>query len=262
MLKIKDYVRAKSLEEAYQLYQKKSSVVLGGMLWLKLQSRPVDTAIDLSGLGLDTIEETDSQFRIGAMVSLRTLETHPGLNAYTNGAMAACVSPIIGVQFRNLATIGGSVAGKFGFSDPVTLLVALGAQVELYHRGIVSVEEFLSLPTERDILVRIILPKLAERTVYLSQRNTATDFPVLTCALCRRTDGIVCVLGSRPGKALLFRDETGILSGGITKESAAAFAEKLAEEATFGANQRGSADYRKKLCLALVRRGLLSMKED
>ena len=156
MLKIKEYVRAESLEEAYQLYQKKSSVVLGGMLWLKLQSRPVGAAIDLSGLGLDAIEETDTEFRIGAMVSLRALETHPGLNAYTNGAMAACVSPIIGVQFRNLATIGGSVAGKFGFSDPVTLLVALGAQVELYHRGVLSLEEFLALPTERDILVRVI----------------------------------------------------------------------------------------------------------
>ena len=261
MLKIKEYVRAESLEEAYQLYQKKSSVVLGGMLWLKLQSRPVGAAIDLSGLGLDTIEETDTEFRIGAMVSLRVLETHPSLNAYTNGAMAACVSPIIGVQFRNLATIGGSVAGKFGFSDPVTLLVALGAQVELYHRGIVSLEEFLSLPTERDILVRVILPKTAEKTLYLCQRNTSTDFPVLTCALCRRADGLVCVLGSRPGKAMLFRDDTGLLSGGITEESAAAFAQRLSEEAAFGTNQRGSADYRKKLCLALVRRGLLTMKE-
>ena len=81
MLKIKQYVKAQSLEEAYTLYQKKSSVVLGGMLWLKMQNKNVGAAIDLSGLHLDEIEETPDEFRIGAMVSLRMLEVHPGLNA-------------------------------------------------------------------------------------------------------------------------------------------------------------------------------------
>ena len=74
MLTIKRYVRAQSLDEAYTLCQKRANVVLGGMLWLKTQNRTVDTAIDLSGLGLDTIEETPEAFRLGAMVSLRQLE--------------------------------------------------------------------------------------------------------------------------------------------------------------------------------------------
>ena len=74
MLTINQYVKASSLEEAYELNQKRSNVVLGGMLWLKMQKRNVGTAIDLSGLGLDTIEETESEFRIGAMVTLRQME--------------------------------------------------------------------------------------------------------------------------------------------------------------------------------------------
>ena len=41
--------------------------VLGGMLWLKMEKISVGTAIDLSALGLDTIEETDTEFAIGAM---------------------------------------------------------------------------------------------------------------------------------------------------------------------------------------------------
>ena len=69
MLKIKEYVKAESLEEAYKLNQKKSSCVLGGMIWLKMGNRNVGTAIDLSGLGLDEIEETEEEFRIGCMVS-------------------------------------------------------------------------------------------------------------------------------------------------------------------------------------------------
>ena len=87
MLKIREYVKVKDLGEAYQLNQKRSACVLGGMVWLKMGSRNVGTAIDLSGLGLDTIEEDEEGFRIGAMVSLRDLETHKGLAEYTQGAM-------------------------------------------------------------------------------------------------------------------------------------------------------------------------------
>jgi len=45
VLTIQNYVRAGSLEEAYALCQKKNNVVLGGMLWLKMQRNRVDTAI-------------------------------------------------------------------------------------------------------------------------------------------------------------------------------------------------------------------------
>ena len=104
------YVRAKSIEEAYELYQKKSNVVLGGMLWLKMMNKTCGTAIDLCDLGLDQIEEDETQFRIGAYVSLRELETNKALDAYTHGAMAESVRHIVGVQFRNVATLGGSIS--------------------------------------------------------------------------------------------------------------------------------------------------------
>ena len=59
MLKIKNYVKAKSLAEAYELNQKKTACILGGMVWLKMSDKTVSTAIDISGLGLDTITETE-----------------------------------------------------------------------------------------------------------------------------------------------------------------------------------------------------------
>mgnify|MGYP000497250192 CR=1 FL=1 len=52
MLKIKEYVKAESLEQAYELNQKKTNCVIGGMLWLKMVTRNVQKAIDLSGLDL------------------------------------------------------------------------------------------------------------------------------------------------------------------------------------------------------------------
>ena len=44
------YVRAQSLDEAYELYQKKPNFVLGGMLWLKMKNKTLGTAIDLCDL--------------------------------------------------------------------------------------------------------------------------------------------------------------------------------------------------------------------
>ena len=71
MIKIKDYVRVGSMEEAYELNQKRSACILGGMLWTKMGQRQVQTAIDLSGLGLDQIEESEEEFSIGCMVTVR-----------------------------------------------------------------------------------------------------------------------------------------------------------------------------------------------
>ena len=263
VLNIEHYIRAQSLEEAYTLCQDKRNVVLGGMLWLKMQSRTVGGAIDLCDLGLDTIEETEKEYRLGAMVTLRQVELHLGLNRLTRGAMARCLSPIVGVQFRNLATLGGSLYGRFGFSDVLTLFMALEAKVELYHGGVVTVEEFAGMPKGlRDILVRVILPKRPMQVAYLAQRNQATDVPVLTCALVHEGETVRCAIGARPNKAVLYRDDEGILSQGITEERARAFVQSIAERATFGDNLRAKAAYRKAICPVLIRRGLLSMAEE
>lgn len=78
MMTIREYKRAESLEEAWQLNQKRNNRVIGGMIWLKMENINVGTAIDLSGLGLDKIEETAEGFSIGAMVPLRQIELHEG----------------------------------------------------------------------------------------------------------------------------------------------------------------------------------------
>ena len=142
MLRIREYRRVESLEEAYELNQKKTNRIIGGGLWMKIGDRNLMTAIDLSGLGLDQISETEDEFVIGCMATLRDLEVHPGLNAYTDGAVKQSVCHIVGVQFRNCATVGGSIYGRFGFSDVLTLFAALDCYVELYKGGNVPIQEF------------------------------------------------------------------------------------------------------------------------
>ena len=242
MISFQQYVRATSLEEAYTLYQKKNNVILGGMLWLKMQNSNKGTAIDLCDLGLDQIEETPDEYRIGAMEE--------------------ALKHIVGVQFRNVATIGGSIYGRYGFSDVLTLFMALDAKVELYHAGVMSVKEFADFPRQtRDVLVRVIVPKASGKTVYMSMRNTETDFPVLNCALSEMEGKYTCVIGARPMKAAVYEDEKGLLDDGITLESAEAFAKDIASRADFSGNMRGSAAYRRKICEVLVRRSALALQE-
>jgi CO/xanthine dehydrogenase FAD-binding subunit len=261
VFEISNYVKAASLQEAYDLNQKRNNVILGGMMWLKMQNRRVDTAIDLSGLGLDTIEETADEFRIGAMVTLRQLETHVGLNALTQGAARESVRSIVGVQFRNLATVGGSLFGRYGFSDVLTFFLAIGAKVELFGKGVVTIDEFAAMPYDRDVLVRVIVPKSAHKVVYLSQRRTRTDFPVLTCCAAQSGEGVRCCIGARPASAILVPDDGGILSGGLTEDSINAFAAHAKEIVTTGSNMRGSAEYRSILTEVLTKRALGRLAE-
>lgn len=246
MLTIREYKKAESLEEAYTLNQKKSNRVIGGMIWLKMETLNVGTAIDLSGLGLDTIEETETEFRIGAMTSLRALELHEGLAAYTNGAMRESVRHIVGVQLRNLATVGGSLYSRFGFSDVLTMFLVLDAQVELYKGGIVPLSEYAERPKDRDILVRIIVPKKNAKFNYQSVRISQTDIPVLTCASVKDENGYRFTIGARPARAQIYAQPVD--------KTAEQMAEAVRAEIKTGSSLRGSAEYRRHLAGVLVRR--------
>lgn len=245
MITIQKYVRPQTLEEAWQLNQSRRNRILGGMLWLRLGKGSVGTAIDLCDLGLDAIGETPEEFSIGAMATLRDLETHAGLNTYTQNAVANAVKDIVGVQFRNMATVGGSIWGRFGFSDVLTVFLALDSYVELYKGGIIPLKEFATMKKDHDILVRLIVKKTPCKVVYTAMRNQRTDFPVLTCAIAYRDGAYWASVGARPGRAILLRGEQ--------QEGFAAF---VAENTPTEGNMRGNAAYRTHLVKVLAERSL------
>ncbi len=248
MFHAKEYVKAESLEQAYELNQKRNNVLIGGMMWLKMGNGNRNAVIDLSGLGLDQIEETEEEFRIGCMCSLRQLELHEGLNRYFDGVFRECTRWIVGTQFRNGATVGGSIFGRFGFSDILTCMMVLDTYVELYKGGTVSLEEFAQMKYSRDILVRIIIKKDGRKAAYVSQRRSKTDFPLIAVAAAKKEDMWYISVGARPSKAALVSRpvQTGCEISDQAKEAVSLF--------SFGSNLRGSADYRKSLAEIYVRR--------
>jgi len=256
VIRFKNYVRAESLEEAYNLNQKKSSVIGAGMMWLKVQNRIKMTLVDLSGLGLDGIEETDEEFVIGAMCTLRQLEIHKGLDGYFPGLFKECTRSIIGVQFRNGATVGGSIFGRFGFSDILTCMLALDTYVEFYKGGIIPLEEFCSQKFNRDILVSIRIKKDGRRAYYASSRMTKTDFPLIACCVSAADDTYYVSVGARPARA-----ELAVIS---RKEEADVkkLAALAAERFRYGTNFRGSAEYRKHLTEVYVKRLFMALNQE
>lgn len=259
MVTIQKYVRARSLEEAYELNQNAKNSIIGGMMWIKMGNGLINTAIDLSDLGLDKIEETEEEFRIGAMVTLRQIENHASLNAFSQDAVKNSVKDIVGVQFRNMATVGGSIWGRFGFSDVLTVFMAMDSYVELHHAGIIPLTEFAALNYDKDILVRLIIRKTPVKMVYHAMRAQRTDFPVLTCAVSKMNDNYKVIIGARPGKAIELTDKDNILSAGITETSAKAFAEYIKVNVPTLSNSRGSSEYRSHLAYVLTYRNLIEL---
>lgn len=248
MITIKNYARPATLEEAYELNQKRSNRIIGGMMWLRMSKGNINTAVDLSGLGLNKITEDGDSFRIGCMCTLRQMELHIGLNSAFGGIFKESVRHIVGVQFRNGATVGGSVFGRFGFSDVLTALLALETSVKLYKEGIVPLSEFVKMKRDRDILEEIIIKKDGRKAVYLSERMSSTDFPVLTCAVSEKDGMYRIAVGARPMKAEVTEaDEKGV--------------GRAAEHFTYGTNMRGSSEYRKHLAEVLIKRAVSVLKE-
>ena len=260
MYTMKNYVQVTSLQEAYELCKKnKNNVILGGSLWLKMGNREIATGIDLCNLSLNIIEEDENYYTIGCMCSLRDLEIHESLQKEFQGSFKAALKHIVGVQFRNTATVGGSVYPRFGFSDVLTLLAALDCEIELYHQGMVHIREFVKESPKEDILVRIKIKKDNRKVSYETLRMTETDFGILNCAVSYKDGKYTIVLGATPGKAKIVEE---VVFSDIWDESA--FDKQLdciIEQYVFGTNMRGSKEYRKAMAKVLIKRAVRNLEQ-
>ena len=258
MFTAKTYQFPESLDKAYELLQQsRTNTILGGCGWLKMTQKRIGTAIDLSRLGLDRIEEDAQEIRIGAMVTLRQLETHPALRQLFGGVLPESVRRIVGVQFRNCATVGASVWMRAGYSDLLTALLALDARVTLYQGGEQSLAQFIEQPYTRDILTGILLRKDGRQAAYQSLRQSATDFPVLAVCVSRLGEEWRVSIGARPMRAALSQSAAAQLKAGLLEKAGFAAAQEL----QFGSNLRGSAQYRALLAKVLTERAARQLLE-
>jgi len=253
-MNIKNICIPNNLDEAYSaLIENKRNTVLGGCMFLRMGDKNINTAIDLSNLNLDQIIEKDDTIEIGTYTTFRQIETSDILNKYYGNLLKDSVEHIIGVQFRNNVTVGGTVYSKYGFSDFITALLSLNVYVKLYSKGLVKLEEFLENTPDKDILEKIIIKKEHINAKYISIRNSYSDYPIINVAVSNKDSKFRIVIGSRPSCAKLAIKASKYLSeNDLTNENIEKAALIATEELKFGTNMRGSAKYRKEVSKALI----------
>ena len=264
MVKFRDYVAPETTEEAYEaLLSKNSARLVGGGCFMRMGKKRVALAVDLWNTGLNYIEDTGDEIEIGAMTTLHEFETSEILKENFGNIIKDSVKHIIGVQLRNIATIGATVFSKYGFSDPLTALLALDADVVLHKGGRMPLGDFLEEEEiRRDILEKVVIRKDVKRASFQTIRNSAVDYAILSVAFAEVDGEYKISVGARPRKATLAYKAMGYLQGeGLSEESAIEAGELASEELHFGDNNRGSAKYRQELCKVLVKRAILEVME-
>lgn len=259
-MKIDSYLKAQSIDAAYKtLIETPGAEIIAGGAWLKLMPKRIEVAIDLGGLGLDEITESENEIEIGCMATLRQVEKHEAFSKLYNGIISKSAGSIMGVTVRNIATIGGTICGKYGFSDILPVLMAVDAKLNFFKRGRIGLTEFMNeTGSVQDILTHIYIKKEDAHGYFTTMKNTAIDFPILNAAVVAFPGRCRIVVGSRPYKAALAEKAMDFINGctpADTKDILVA-ADIASEELKFGANQRGSGEYRKELCRTFVKRGL------
>lgn len=264
MLNIKEYVAPASIEEAYQyLTSQKGATILGGCAYLNLGTRNIPLAIDLARANLSFIKETEETIEIGAMTTFGDIEHSEILARYFDNILALSVRDIVGIQLRNLVTVGGTVYSRYGFSDFITALHALDTQVKLYKQGIFDLEYFLENGSkEPDILEKIIIKKDNRRAVFKAFRNSRGDYAILNLAVAKMEDKFRVVVGARPARAALafktmdYLNEEYAQKQEFTVSTLKKAGEILSGELSFGSNGRGSSEYRQELAKVLLRKAV------
>jgi len=256
------YEKPSTVEEAYDLLSSTPrSVVIGGGAYIRLGKKHVDLAIDMCNTGLDFIIEKRNTIEIGAATTFRQLEKSEILKNYYGGVIPKTVKDLMGVQMRNIVTVGGTIYGRYGFSDLITTLLVLDCSVVLHKRGKIYLEYFLKEKNnDKDILEKIIIKKDERIASFQTMKNTSADFSMINVAVCRKNDKYNIVVGARPGVGVLATKAMIYMESSMGDEcDLEKVGEIASKEVTFATDLRASKKYRKELCIVLVKRALIEV---
>ncbi|MCC0655084.1 MULTISPECIES: FAD binding domain-containing protein [unclassified Clostridioides] len=261
MFTVIDIVQPDTVEEAYSILNKrKTNQVIGGSAFLRMGKKRIGTGIELSNLNLDYIKEDKEYVEIGSMTTFRTLETSSIIKDNFGKIIEDSVKDIIGIQFRNVVTVGATVFSKYGFSDLIVALLSLDTEVELYKGGRISLEEFLDRDYGKDLLTKVYIKKENKKASYKSLRNAKSDYPILNVSVSKDGKKFKLCVGARPQKAMIAKKASEFLSNNeINKANIDRAIEIASEELTFGSNMRASKDYRKAMSKVLLKRAIMEV---
>lgn len=217
--------------------------------------------------------------RLGSLVKIRDLETHPKIQQ-NYPALSAAAASFAGVQVRNLATVGGNICNASPAGDILPALLALDAQCRIVgpdgERRLPLTEVFAgpgrTVLETAEVLAEILLPLPLANSGSLYIKHSprgAMDIATLGVAsaislesgsmVCRQARIALGAVAPTPIRAIAAED---VLLG---KELTSELIQQAAREAQKAAHPiddiRGSAEHRRAIVGVLTQRTLETAQE-
>ena len=276
-----EYLEARTLRQAIRMLQQhgqQARIVAGStdflVRWRAGFWHP-DYVVNIQHIpGLSRVAySARSGLRLGALVTIQTLEQHPAIRRHYP-ALAAAAASFAGVQVRNLATLGGNICNASPSGDTLPALLVYGAECRLSGPGgnrQVPLEQLFTGPgqtvlAQDEVLTEITLPPPSRNTGSLYIKHSprgAMDIATVGVASAVSVDRSgVCTdasiaLGAVAPTPLRARDAEDMLRGRtLGPELLQAAAEQAMSQASPIDDVRGTASYRREMVGVLTRRTL------
>jgi len=270
-----EYVRAGTADEALSALRdggEDAKLLAGGhslIPLMKLRLAAPALLVDLRRVpGMQGINRSNGEFRIGAMTPHRAVEFSPEL-----GIVAKVAGTIADPQVRHRGTIGGSLAHGDPASDLPAVLLALDGSVTARGPGGAErqipaadlFQDYLTTALEpTEVVTEVRLPAMdGYGFAYQKFNRRREDWAmVAVCALVRRGADGTCEdvrvgltnMGSVPLRASAVED--ALRGQALTSESIAAAAARAAEGTDPPGDLNATPDFKRHLAQVLCRRAL------
>lgn len=272
-----NYHRAGSLKEAATMLAQlgpEAKLLAGGQSLIPLMKLRFASPPDLVDLNFVPsaayVKQDGGGLRIGALTSHAEIEDSPEAAAIP--ILHDCAAGIADVQIRNRGTIGGSLAEADPSGDWAPVLLTLQSEVRcLSPRGerTVPVSKFFldaytSALADDELITEIIVyaPSKGSGGAYLAFKRSAPVYASASAAVrvtiedgvCRDAAIMLGAVGLTPVQAV--EAEKALRNNQVTAKTMEAAAEAARAAADPQPDMRGSADYKRQLVAALVKRAL------
>ena len=275
-----EYHQPASLEDALSLVDRHGDdarLISGGTALIQfMKQRLAQPAhlVSLAGIpGLDYIREEDGELRIGALATMRSVETS-ALVQERAPLVAETLGRVATVRIRNMATIGGGLAHADPNQDPPPTLIALGSSVVLRSSAgernvplsgfFVDYYETTLRAGEVVTELRIPIPPPNARGAFIKfLPRTADDYATVSvAAVLEMGEGGLCqaahiVLGSAGTTPVVATSTQDALNGNILMDGLVAnAAEGVAGQVSPLDDFRGSSEYKRDMAVVFTRRAV------
>jgi aerobic carbon-monoxide dehydrogenase medium subunit len=279
-----DYAAPATIDEALATldrYGDEAKVLAGGQSLIplmKLRFAAPSVLVDINRIeGLDGLDERDGYLHIGPLVRHRACE-RSDLLRQRYGVLAETAPQISDPIVRNVGTVGGSLAHADPQGDWGSALLAAGGEVEARSSSgtrtiplsdfFVGPFENALEPTEMVTSVRVPVPDGRTFGTYLKLERKIGDYATVGVAVHLSFAGDrveragIALTAVAPTAIAATEAAASLVGGELTDEAIAQAARLAAQAAQPRSDQRGSADYKRRVVQVFTERGLRRATES